>query len=221
MYYGPLGATELKAVRKSVVPLPRFKQIYAKWLCYMMGMMRSRWIFNVLYGTAFVSVDGLDDDTEWAALQVRRDFAEETGYSYEGMPVEWSLEYARSIGWEPRVAEALVALACSFDYRDGFNMCNDNDYAPRLIWMMLGNMGIHERLSDVGVDLDVIRKPIQRWMRRAITRYGRGGPFPVKPNKAYPDFRRIRLTDMQAIYAEEMRGSEWVGPCFTYPVTDR
>lgn len=218
-------ALVLDISRKRVtVTMPAFYTYYYHWLKYVMGMTRHVWLFEILSKMRWPEPETED---AFVGAGMRSIFSNETGYEFAGMPRDWQwdLKEVRYSSNPVTVAEVMCGVAVLMSELDEYPRYNENDIVSHWTWLMLDNMRITEIQEelplDAPYDVDVmlfdserngrVYDALDRWLNRKYTRYGVGGPFPVRPDKTLPNFKELDTCDMARIYLRTPVGRRYHG----------
>lgn len=139
-------------------------------------------LLQELYSIPYTWTHELDKNREIAGLQLREEFAYNTGIELQ------------DVAQAPcSVLEALIGLAKYMSEIYGYTI-------PKWFWEMINNLQLH-RFSDGYFSKRSVDKIIQIWLQGRYSFSGIGSPFPLRVYDE--DARKMQLFDMMQAYINE------------------
>lgn len=164
-------------------------QGYFEYLCEVIHVdqiERSYWILaHDLFKRPFYSLIPHDENRASDGLELREEYLRELHYP----------KYA-DIEGECSVLEMLIGLARRMDFEtsDPYDLSDSTDRTSYWFWEMIDNLGLlafdDESYVEYG-GMTYVDREIDRLLKRAYSRNGRGGLFPLERNRC--DQRNVEL----------------------------
>lgn len=139
-------------------------------------------LLEELYSIPYTWTHELDRNREIAGLQLREEFAYNSGFDQSGMEQT-----------PCSVLEMLIALAEYMAEIYGYTL-------SKWFWEMISNMKL-DHFTDGNCNVNQVDGMVNRWLQGNYTRSGDGTPFPLR--RFDVDTRRIQLFDMLSAYVNE------------------
>lgn len=141
---------------------------YYPWLVTKLGSRRMKYkkLLKELHNEDFLSTVPLDQNREVDGVNLRRDFADETGIDMEFLNL-YNRDHNAS------VLEVMVALSARIE---NIMADDETDKSDRWFWSMVLSMGL-DKYTDDNFDVKKVKAAIQKLINRDYSADGKGGLF--------------------------------------------